>query len=271
MSAPSPIIGLQLWTLRAQLASDFERTLETVAGMGYRAVEFAGFHGHSALQIQSVLRDTGLSAVSAHVPFDALDRRWADTVEEAHRLGVQQLVVARIDTRRALERRYWEEVAQRLNRAGEVCRAAGLSFAFHNHLAEFGRIPGTRQRPCDILLSMTDPALVSMQLDVGWCVAAGAAPGGFLRRYAGRISSVHLKDLTRLPQWDLPMPANQASEAFHVDVADVGAGLISWPTLVPLCRAAGALHAFVEHDMAADPIESARRSIGYLKRQGFAV
>src|SRR3989441_3679639 len=38
-------IGLQLYTVRSALERDFERTLDRVAAIGYREVEFAGYFG----------------------------------------------------------------------------------------------------------------------------------------------------------------------------------------------------------------------------------
>ncbi|MCA1614300.1 MAG: sugar phosphate isomerase/epimerase, partial [Acidobacteria bacterium] len=60
-------IGLQLYTVREQLAADFEGTLERVAAIGFREVEFAGYHGRSPAQVKSALRRNGLLAPSAHV------------------------------------------------------------------------------------------------------------------------------------------------------------------------------------------------------------
>jgi len=77
-------IGLQIYTVRAELRRDFEGTLAKVAAVGYKEVElafvgeFAGGYGRSAQQVRTALRNSGLSGVSAHVPFDSLGDRWSE-------------------------------------------------------------------------------------------------------------------------------------------------------------------------------------------------
>ncbi len=44
--------GLQLYSIRDMAGEDFEKTLKTVAEMGYDLVESAGFFGHSAEEVK---------------------------------------------------------------------------------------------------------------------------------------------------------------------------------------------------------------------------
>lgn len=157
-----------------------------------------------------------------------------------------------------------------MNRAGEVCRAAGLQLGYHNHLFEFSSIEGTSQRPYDILLESTKPSLVSMQMDLCWVIAAGQDPVAYLKRRPGRFSSVHVKDLKRRPVWTEPIRADTLSGALNQDLTDVGLGVIEWPTLLAHCWSAGIRHYFVEHDSPSAPFDSATKSFGYLNRVRFS-
>ena len=65
-------IGLQLYTLRDETAVDFAGTLRKVAELGYEGVEFAGYGGLSAAEMQELLQETGLQAVGSHVGLDRL-------------------------------------------------------------------------------------------------------------------------------------------------------------------------------------------------------
>src|SRR6266576_171933 len=65
-------IGLQLYTVRAAMAQDFEGTLARVAQVGYNEVEFAGYFGRSPEAVRAALTSAGLTAPSAHVGFDML-------------------------------------------------------------------------------------------------------------------------------------------------------------------------------------------------------
>ncbi len=60
------------------------------------------------------------------------------------------------------------------NKIGALCKAAGMTFAFHNHSIEFKTIEGAPVY--DTLLAYTDPSLVWMEMDIGWVRAGGPIP-----------------------------------------------------------------------------------------------
>ena len=62
---------------------------------------------------------------------------------------------------------------------------------FHNHKLEFVPIEG--MRPMDVLAANT-PKDVTLQLDVGTCVDAGADPVAWINANPGRITSIHCKE-----------------------------------------------------------------------------
>lgn len=65
-------IALQLYSVRDDMAADFEGTLRKVRELGYDGVEFAGLHGRQPAEVRRLLAENGLAAVSAHVPIDEL-------------------------------------------------------------------------------------------------------------------------------------------------------------------------------------------------------
>ena len=87
--APPPRVpGLQLYTLRDAMADDVEATLQAVAGIGYREVEFAGYHGRSPAEVRSLLERYGLAAPSAHVnPVEARSDPVAAAVADVRGAG----------------------------------------------------------------------------------------------------------------------------------------------------------------------------------------
>ena len=72
---PRDHISIQLYTLRDQLAIDFQGTLNALRAIGYRRVEHAGFVGRTAAEFKAALDAAGLRATSGHVlipqPFNA--------------------------------------------------------------------------------------------------------------------------------------------------------------------------------------------------------
>src|SRR2546428_895006 len=155
-------IGLQLYTVRGALERDFEGTLDRVAAIGYREVEFAGYYGKTPHEVWVALEKRGLAAPSAHVPFETLKGNWRGALEDARVVGHRYVVVPWIppDERRSLDG--YKRVARLFNRAGAVARELGLQFAYHNQAFEFARLGG--RVPYDVLLADTDPKLVALEL-----------------------------------------------------------------------------------------------------------
>src|SRR6267142_3665949 len=64
--------GLQLYSVRNECAKDLVGTVTAVAKMGYKAVEFAGYHGRDAQTLRKLLDDVGLKCCGTHLGIDAL-------------------------------------------------------------------------------------------------------------------------------------------------------------------------------------------------------
>jgi sugar phosphate isomerase/epimerase len=238
-------VGLQLYTIRGEMEGGVEAALERVAAIGYRTVEFAGYFGHSASEIRGILERTGLRSPAAHVAPSLEGDAWAAVVEDTLEAGHRYAVLAWIppDARATLDD--WRRWADRMNRAGEVARAAGLQFAYHNHDFEFHEVEG--ELPFDVIFGRTDPELVRIELDVYWITHGGGDPVAAFRRWPGRVPMIHVKDRT---------PTGE--------MADVGAGTIDWPTVLREAERAGVRYPFVEHDHPDGPYRSIEASYRYL-------
>jgi sugar phosphate isomerase/epimerase len=239
-------IGLQLFTVRAALAARFDATLARVAAIGYREVEFAGYFGRNSRQVSASLRRAGLIAPSAHVPLDAIGADWESVIENALVIGHHYLVVASAGTVPDIDG--YRRIAERFNHAGEAAKKAGIRFAYHNHDVEFVPIAG--QRPYDLLLEATDPKYVCFEMDLYWITKAGGDPLSYFTRWPSRIELLHVKDAD-------PAPPHR--------MADVGAGMLDWRSLLGHGTQAGVKHYFVEQDEASDPFASIATSYAYLR------
>jgi sugar phosphate isomerase/epimerase len=243
--------GVQLYTVRRLMAQDMAATLDRVAAIGYREVEFAGYFQHTAAQVRDLLAGSGLAAPSAHVPFDALGDSWPRVLDEALAVGHQYVTVPSLPARVRGSLDAWKRTAGTFNQAAAVAREAGLGFAYHNHDFELAVVDDVV--PLDVLITATDPALVSFQLDLYWVTRAGHDPMAWLRRYPGRFSMLHLKDSGGPPEHRM---------------LDVGAGVIDFAGILAHAADSGVRHGFVEHDAPADALASIGSSFEYLSRLG---
>src|SRR5512142_502552 len=87
-------VGLQLYSVREQCKADLPGTLAAVSKIGYRAVEFAGYHGRSAKELRQLLDANGLVACGTHTPYDSiLGDKLKETIEFNRTIGNQFLIV----------------------------------------------------------------------------------------------------------------------------------------------------------------------------------
>lgn len=232
--------GVQLYTLRNQMAESVGTTLAKVADAGYRNVELAGFHDHSAAEVHELLQRNGLRAPASHFPLEQMEADFPSVIAEAKALGSRYVVLAWLDQSRRSAEDY-RSLVQNLNDWGRQCQDAGLRLAYHNHDFEFEETGGFL--PYQLLLDNTDPALVFFEMDIYWMHKAGQDPLAYFARHPGRFPLWHLKDATR-----------------EGAMADVGHGVIDFPSLLQQADKAGLEYGFVERDDAGAPLESIHRS-----------
>lgn len=239
-------IGLQLYTLRKRIAEDMGATLATVADIGYREVEFAGYFDQPLGAIRTMLANNGLSAPSAHMRIADLEQNFDRLLGAAVELGHRYLVLAWLPPEDRTLQRY-KEIADLLNRNGDKARQAGVHLAYHNHEFEFFDVDG--QVPYEILLQETDPALVKFEMDIYWFAVAKQDPLKMIDRFPGRFPAIHVKD----------MDANG-------NIVDVGQGVLDFSPLYKRREKAGLKHFFVEHDNTADPQKTIEESFSAFSR-----
>ena len=229
-------IGLQLYTVRDIFAKDPVGTLEKVARVGYREVEYGG-GGYDAMD-HAMLRKTmdrlGLRAPSVHVGYDLLLQKFDQSVTMAKTLGADTVVLPYMTDEHRTEQG-WQAALPNFNRFATDLKKAGLGFAYHNHDFEFTNRPaGTSLY--DRFLKETDPALVKTELDLYWAAHAGESLTALIERLSGRIYAYHVKDMRP----DRSMTA-------------VGKGTIDFAALFKLKGSDGVRHYYVENDQAPAP------------------
>ncbi|MDA0688755.1 MAG: sugar phosphate isomerase/epimerase [Proteobacteria bacterium] len=230
-------IGLQLYSLRREMAADFEGTLEQLAEIGFTEMEFAGYHGKTPAEVRNILDSLGLTSPAAHIQLSAIREDLDREIETAATIGQQYIVVPILPPdERSLDD--YARHAEALNRAGEKCREAGITMGYHNHDFEFAIQEGGKIG-YDILTSQTDPDLVVFEMDLFWAEQAGYDAKFYFLKYPGRFPMLHVKDRTAAGQ-----------------MADVGRGYINFSDIFSYGRKAGFQHYFVEHDNPSDGINS---------------
>ena len=187
-------VGLELYSVRDELAKDPHATVRAVAKMGYEVVEFYSpyyqWTPEYAKDMRKLLDELKIRCLSTHNgPGSFTPEGIQKAIELNQILGSKYVVMA--SAGRVTDLDGWKGVAERLTKAAEIMKPHKLRPGFHNHKTEFVAIDG--KRPMEVLAANT-PKDVTLQLDVGTCVEAEVDPVAWINANPGRIRSLHLKD-----------------------------------------------------------------------------
>ena len=271
-------LGLQLYTVREPLATQPQQTIEAIQQAGYRQIEL--FDTQLLPQLQPVFKGLGITINSAHFLPPLVTGNWAPlvafgtkpppadytfekAVAQAAEYGLTHLVFPFVYPQDRGGIDFYIELAEKLNRAGEVCRQADIQLSYHHHAFEFQPMEDTS--PLRLLLEHTDSALMHLQVDVFWASVAGRDPAQFIREVAGgpngrSVSMLHLKD-KKANLSSTFLDSTLPPDAFQ----PVGSGALNFQEIVRAAEEVGVQHCFVEQDESAQPLTEIRHSSHYLK------
>ena len=190
-------IGLELYSVRSELARDLPGTLREVARIGYDSVEFyAPYYDWTmayAKEVRSLMDDLGLRCYSTHNHIASFTpgEGMAKAIELNQIIGARQIILS-MAPKGTDGVEDWKSLCARLSTAADQLKTHGLAAGFHNHQAEWITLGGG-QRIIDVIAAHTPPEF-ALQFDVGTCMEAGADPIAWIKANPGRIRSVHLKD-----------------------------------------------------------------------------
>ena len=241
-----PQISYQLYCSRNHLP--LVETLQMLAATGYTEVEGYGALLDDVDTLKAGLEASGLLMRSGHVALDDIENDPVGTIAIAHRLGLEKIFAPYLTAEeRPTSSAEWTAFGKRLAAAGKPLQDAGLIFGWHNH--DFECAPTPRgDTPLDLIIAGGDD--IMLELDLGWVRRAGFDPREWIEKYAGRITTAHIKDI-----------APEGTCADEDGWADVGHGIMDWGSIHSALQAAGVDHYVVEHDHPSDEQRFAARSL----------
>lgn len=185
----SASLGLQLYSLRNELPSDYAGIIKRVADAGYAGVEPAGFPGSSLEEVGRIYNDLGLAVPSIHVPLPIGEKR-QESIDTALTLGASR-VVSGLGPDNFTSVELIIESCNHFNDAAENARDDGMAFAIHNHWWEFEVLDG---RPVyQYMLEHLEP-FVEFEIDTYWVKTAGMDPAPIIEELGPRCPLLHIKD-----------------------------------------------------------------------------
>ena len=251
----SPQLSVQLWSIKDDVAKDFEGTLKKLADMGLQGVEFAGNFGPYAEDptgLKKFLNKLGLKASGAHVGFDKFsDENFDKTVAFYKAIDCHYLIIPM--DHRAFTAEGAKEVAADLEKVQAKLKPHGMHTGYHNHKGEMLGKEG--KTPWDVIGTGTSSEVI-LQQDVGWTEVAGKDPIDFIKAYPGRTITTHYKAAA-------PEEGNKENPIIGKDTTD-------WEALIVANRTVGGtLWLVVEQEVYPEgmtPMQSVEASLKGLQK-----
>ncbi len=188
-------VGLQLYSVRAQLGKDVPGTLAEVQGWGVKYVELAGMYGLSPADFKAQLDAHGLVPLSGHFGFEQWEKDPEAVLSQADALGLKYVGCAWITHQGAFDEATCRKAIEVFNRAGAAAAKHHMKFFYHTHGYEFQ--PFGDGTLFDLLVQGTNPKDVKFEMDIFWIAHSGQDPVKLLEKYPKRFELMHLKDMKR--------------------------------------------------------------------------
>jgi len=248
------MIGAQLYTLRkfTQTPEDIATTLRKVSEMGYEAVQVSGFGPIDKKELRGILDGEGLTCAATHIGFGDMLNELDRVVEEHNILGCEYPAIGGMPGEYREDEAGIRRFARDASEVAAKLKEHGMTFGYHNHSWELQRYGD--ETALQILMDECTPD-VTFEIDTYWVQHGGGCPVTWIRKAAGRIPLLHLKDMAIIDGEQI--------------MAEVGEGNLDWPGILAAAKDAGTVWYLVEQDVCRrDPFESLAISLKNLHAMG---
>jgi sugar phosphate isomerase/epimerase len=231
-------VGFQSWSVKDLLGKDLVGTLKMMKGYGYSNIEMCSPKGYADIgfgplakmktsDLRKTIADAGLGCISCHFGFGELaDDKIDESIAFAKEIGLTQMICSTFWLPKTATLSDYQASADKLNKAAEKIKQAGMQTGFHNHEFEFATLDG--RLIYDALMERFDPQLVKMQFQTE-VINLGYKAADYFKKYPGRFISSHLSDWTT-DKKEVP----------------IGQGIIDWKEFFAAAKTGGVQNIFVE-------------------------
>ncbi len=247
-------IGAQLFTLRELMKTpeEIHEGFKKVRDIGFKVAQVSGLGPIEPERLRDISEETGVKICITHTPYNRIKDDLDNVIKEHRIFGCDVIGLG------AMPRDYWEgglesyrKFVKEANEITKKVKAAGMDFSYHNHRFEFEKLEDGRLG-IDVLLE--DIPDMCFTLDTYWVQAGGASPVEYIKKTAGRVKVLHLKD----------MRIRNNEQLF----AEIGEGNINFLPIYAAAVEAGTKIAVIEQDncYGRNPFDSLKLSLENITR-----
>jgi sugar phosphate isomerase/epimerase len=271
---PVGMVGLQLYSVRADMSKDPIGSLTRLAKIGYVYLEHANyinrkFYTYTAPELKKILDGMGLKMISGHTVMGRqhwdeakkdFSDSWKQTIEDAGILQQKYVISPSMDE--SMRKTYddFKRYMDVFNKCGALCKKSGMKFGYHNHDFEFSeKLNG--EKLFDIIMKSIDPELVVVQLDMGNLYNGGAVAIDIVNQYPGRFEIIHVKD-------EIPGPGGNEKYVSAI----LGEGIVNTKKVVDLATKIGGTTCYIiEQESYGDktPMDCVKADLEIMQKWGY--
>jgi inosose dehydratase len=283
---PAPLPNPVGYSTIAWPDGQYEPALEGISEVGFKGAQLMGeieqsFPGDKVLELREKLHKLNLVAtcMSCHgvslapgKPSDQAVEKFREYVKFMKALGGPFLQVT--DGGKPNVQYSADDIktlGAAMTKLGKIAKDSGITLGYHPH---FGMLGESREGVSKVMDS-TDPAYVSIIVDVAHLTLGGSDPAEVIRTYHQRLAFFHMKDI-RKDTFDAVKQNHDAGGRIRLRFCEIGHGVLDFK---PITAAIREVHfqgwVVVELDRyvpaPGGPMESARINKTALEQLGFRV
>lgn len=258
-------IAYTFWDYYTAEDASEEKVRKALLGMkkaGYDEIQLAALGKFSIEQWSDFVKEADLTVMGTHWDHDEM----LDNTEEAIRkhkeyfdtdtMGFVSLPIASV-----LDKKELFAFLDKFNKMTEIVKKHNFKITMHNHHWEFYKVDG-KKTAMDYFMEETDPEVAFSCFDTYWAQYAGVNPTEFIKKYAGRIDVLHMKDM----KLEYTPKEVMHSTCYGPMITEIGNGNLNWHEIVKASVESGVNHFCVEQDVCpGDPVDSLKISADYIK------
>ncbi len=254
-------LGFQAWTIRDYMndAEFADLALRRANALGYTEMQTAGDFVGGYQMLTELCRKNNIAIIGSHYDYGRIVNDPETTIADHRIMGTTNIGIGGLphEARQSLSALH--AFVDQFNRLAEQYAKEGFKLTYHNHSFEFEKIDGTKTL-MDVFAEEFDRDNISFVLDTCWVAASGSDVTAWMRRLAGRIDILHLKDCS------VKIPGSSSRPEFRL--AEVGYGNLDFDSIIKTAADIGVKHYTVEQDQdfTETAINSLSMSADFLKK-----
>lgn len=242
---------LQTWSVRDHMqdAKSIKESFEKLKAMGYDQIQTAD-ERIPYPEFAKLAKEAGIEIVGTHYSFEKMENDIEGAIEEHKLMGTTNMGVGGWGFQTEAD---VYDFIERANKIADRISKEGMKFTYHNHYHEFRKFGD--KTIMEMLAEGLDKDKTSFVLDTYWVQYSGGDSIEWIKKLAGRIDILHLKDM-------------MVDKDCKIVSTEIGNGNMNFKGIIKAAEETGVKYFCVEQESydGRDSIECVKDSSEYLHK-----